>query len=77
MCDCIEMTNKDLQENHIEFNTRIHIPIVFDFKNGLCKEPQAMIVTEKLDDKKRVKPIKLFASYCPFCGKKYKEEDEA
>jgi len=73
MCDCIEMTNKDLKENHPEFNTRVHVPIVFNFKDGVCKESKAMIVTEKLDDKKRIKPIKLFASYCPFCGEKYED----
>ena len=71
MCNCIEMTNKDLKENYPEYNTRIHVPIVFNFEKQIYREPKALIVTEKLDDSKRKKPIKLFATYCPFCGEMY------
>jgi hypothetical protein len=73
MCDCIEKLNKDLAENHPELNTRIHVPIVFNFEKRQHVEPKAIILTEKIDGKKRKKAITLFATYCPFCGKEYKE----
>lgn len=32
---------------------------------------RAFIETIKADSKKRGKPMKMFATYCPFCGVKY------
>jgi hypothetical protein len=79
MCDCIKMTNDGLKE-HPEWNTQVLVPITFSMKNGGLKADRLAVATEKLDDKKRQKPITLFASYCPFCGEKYpeaeKEEEE-
>lgn len=72
MCDCIETTNKYLKENYPELNTQIYVPIaLFRNDSGSPSYHKVVIETEKLDDKKRKKPIVLFASYCPFCGEKY------
>ena len=39
----------------------------------VCLNRISMIETMKLDEKKRGKPIKVFATFCPFCGSKYPE----
>jgi hypothetical protein len=71
MCDCIKLTNESLKNDHPELNTRVYVPVMMNMKTGLHTEPKAVILTEKLDDKVRKKPVKLFATYCPFCGAKY------
>ena len=68
MCNCIVELNKKL----IERNTRIVIPITFGSNLSLMGGP--IIKTEKIDSKKRVGPVNVLASYCPFCGNKYDEE---
>lgn len=60
-CECIETVNAELAPR----NTKIVIPMF---------GPQRPFVeTCKLDDKKRGKPVGLFASFCPFCGVKYED----
>lgn len=63
MCNCIELVNKELAERNA--NTEIHVPFTLSKITRVCVE------TEKIDDKKRGKPMKVFASFCPFCGKEY------
>ena len=67
MCDCIKLFNEQLASR----NTRIKIPISFG-ANKISSLPP-MIVTEKVDERSRMKPVSLLASYCPFCGEKYPE----
>jgi hypothetical protein len=63
MCDCIADVN-----NHLaDYNTQIMLPIWVG--NGNIKP---FVETEKVDMKKRGKPRRIFAAYCPFCGNKYK-----
>jgi hypothetical protein len=69
MCNCMKRINKDLERDKV--NTRIVIPIMFNFKAGVHVEPKAIIATEKADTTNREKAKKFFASYCPFCGVKY------
>jgi hypothetical protein len=61
MCDCIKSTNEYLAQH----NTKITIPWL--------GTQRPFVQTEKIDGKKRNKPMMLFASYCPFCGEKYEE----
>lgn len=62
MCKCIER----LDERLAEFNTRIALPWF---------GPQLpMIETLKADERKRIRPRKIFASFCPFCGEEYSQE---
>ena len=68
MCDCIEQVNKLLAERNTKLSQAFNL-------SG-SSNPLLMIKTEKLDDSKRQKPANMFASYCPFCGKKYKKEGE-
>jgi len=58
-CDCIARVNKEMAS----FNTKIHLP--------WFGPQQPFVETIKADDSKRGKPRKLFASYCPFCGRPY------
>ena len=60
-CDCIERVNAKLAES----NTKIMLPWF-----GLQRP---FIESMKLDEKKRGKPTKVFATFCPFCGSKYPE----
>ncbi|UQD69244.1 hypothetical protein JEY40_24830 [Bradyrhizobium japonicum] len=64
MCDCIEKTNTHLAQH----NTKIMLPWVGP------KLP--FVETIKLDEKKRGKPVKMFASHCPFCGEKLNASSE-
>ena len=62
MCGCINKVNEQITKHNsiIEYNL-------------LADRPKAMISTCKVEPRKRVGPIKIFASYCPFCGEKYSE----
>lgn len=64
MCDCIKDVNAKLAER----NTKIELPMM-----GI---QQPFVQTMKLDEKKRVKPTLVFASYCPFCGEQYPCDDD-
>jgi hypothetical protein len=66
MCNCIKKVNEQL----LDHNTRIVTPITFS-ATKLDVSTQALISTEKIDKKKKSGPVKLFASYCPICGKMY------
>lgn len=57
--DCIEKANRALAEK----NTRIEL--VF----SAVERQRPIIRTVKIDPKKRVGPIMLLATFCPFCGK--------
>lgn len=59
-CNCIKEMNAALRE----YNTVL-------VTNLIDPSPKALVLTEKLDSKKRGKPMLMFASYCPFCGTKY------
>jgi hypothetical protein len=58
-CDCIKSVNEKLAFH----NSRINIP--------LFGPKLPFIETIKLDEKKRGKPTKMFATFCPFCGTKF------
>jgi hypothetical protein len=58
--DCIEKMNALLAP----YNTQL-LP-VFQFSEDM---PQRIVIaTDKLDAKKRGKPMLLYAKYCPMCG---------
>ncbi|WP_439392580.1 hypothetical protein ACRQ5Q_24470 [Bradyrhizobium sp. PMVTL-01] len=60
---------KEVNEKLAEHNTKIELPLI--------GRQQPFVSTIKLDDKKRGKPILVFASFCPFCGEKYPSEEVA
>jgi len=68
MCNCIE----DLDELLAQKNTKISAAIQFS-KNGILSARQPIIMTEKINPKKKEGPVKLFPSYCPFCGEQMPE----
>lgn len=70
MCECVDKLNEQLKEH----NTRIVIPIMLNKKTLDFASANTLVVTEKVDSAKRGKPLKVSASYCPFCGKKYEQE---
>ena len=63
MCNCIQAVNNELAKH--KANTEIYVPFT------LSKITRVCIETEKIDGNKRGKPMKVFASFCPFCGQKY------
>jgi hypothetical protein len=66
MCNCIKETNEAMEKS--EMNTKLRLAFSL---NGTIN--RAIISVEKFDDKIKKKPIKLFATYCPFCGQKYED----
>lgn len=67
MCNCIIEAEKALKDT----NTILDVPILFNQKSGQLSANRLTIATAKRNPKKREKPSRIFASYCPFCGKKY------
>lgn len=65
-CVCVETVDAEL----VKHNSRLHLPM---FVMGGSK-PKPFVETIKLDEKKRGKPVKMFATFCPFCGVKYEDE---
>lgn len=72
MCDCIKQINESFKssKNIVAQNTKIGHVHKFELPKNNNTE-SVMIVTEKINSQLRIKPITLFASYCPFCGQKY------
>ncbi len=72
MCDCIKLTNGALQKEGC--NTKLEIPLLLSpGLDDISQSQRVIISTVKADSKKRDRPMRLFASFCPFCGKKYPE----
>jgi hypothetical protein len=72
MCRCIQLINDKLSEEYPEWNTELDIPITWG-ASGLDTSKVA-VATRKKDERLRIKPKKIFASFCPFCGEKYQKE---
>jgi hypothetical protein len=66
MCNCIEAMDKHLAK----VNTRIGMALMVNVMTGRKAEMQArpIVVTVKVDEKKRGRPKTALASFCPFCG---------
>lgn len=60
--NCVKLVNEKLAAH----NTRL--PIALNIENP--EREMIALVTVKADEKGRVKPITMYASYCPFCGVK-------
>jgi hypothetical protein len=73
MCNCIEEVQKKLLETGR--NTMLDIPMSLSPSHDLSAN-RVTISTCKRDEKKREKPLRMFASYCPFCGLPYEDVPE-
>lgn len=63
MCDCIGKINDVLRPH----NTELTVPLF---------GPQRLFVTtNKIDPKKRGRPMLMFVTHCPFCGEKVPDHD--
>lgn len=69
-CDCIATIDAKLAER----NTRIMLPIML----GADQTPRPMIVTDQIQSGRgKPKACGLFATFCPFCGTSYQQEQAA
>ena len=75
MCNCIEEVDAQLLASGR--NTKLDIPITFSLTGRLDSQKKVTISTCKRDDAKREKALRVFASYCPFCGIAYEEEKQS
>ena len=69
-CDCQDHVNEQLKP----YNTFVESKMLMSFETGKFRESTPMIVTAKIDSKKRQPAMPIFCAYCPFCGKKYPDE---
>jgi len=69
MCNCIALTNAAFDA--ADMNRRLHIP----FTLTPDKIEQCVIETTIKSTDKKFARFTLYASYCPFCGEKYPEEE--
>jgi hypothetical protein len=68
MCNCIDRVNRGIKI----YNSELHIPETIDFESGECKSvDRVMVMADKIGAGKYGTGRNLFATYCPFCGKKY------
>ena len=74
MCNCISEVEAKLKETGR--NTKLDIPVTFSLTGKLSAD-RVNVATCKRDDKKREKPLRLFAAFCPFCGEAYPEKEAA
>ena len=70
-CRCIDKTNKALE--NAGYNSRVEEPFLLVFRDSPKQPRRCLIRTENVDSKMRSAPVKLFATFCPFCGVKYPE----
>ena len=69
MCNCIDDLNERLKA--LNKNTMLDIPITWS-----PEARRVAIMTCKIDDKVRQKPIPVLPTYCPFCGEEYSKENK-
>ena len=69
-CNCIKGINQELIA--MGSNTMLDVPATLD--KGQLKTGRVTVATCKRNMSKREKPMKLLATYCPFCGTKYEEK---
>lgn len=74
MCECNAKMNALLDARGS--NTVISEPLLIRKESLALSSGPVTIVTTKKDSGKRQKPITVFASYCPFCGDKYRNDAE-
>ena len=73
MCDCIEQINRQLAERKAEITQRL---MLSNDLHDLSISPP-VIATRWTGKKPRGKNLPILpASYCPFCGEKYSEEEK-
>lgn len=69
MCECIQNIDADLKDAGQALNATMF---------GLRRPLIDLIRTDKwVSETRRGKPRVIIASYCPFCGEKYVDEDAA
>jgi hypothetical protein len=51
-----------------------HVVHTIPYARGIIG--RVLLATEKDDSRSKIKPIKVAASYCPFCGEKYADSVE-
>lgn len=75
MCDCIQKINELLKEGNM--NSVLDVPVMVSSKTRELRATCVCVSTIKDDPRKRGKPKRVFAIYCPFCGEKYPEGKES
>lgn len=65
-CDCFNKVNVTLAEHNERLVSLMDI-------RAFETVPRVLISIEKLDSKKRSRPRRMLASFCPFCGSAYEK----
>jgi len=74
-CNCIELYDEALKEKGVEI-TRTLVAGMKDGHMQITVLPGVKIVLNKFKKSRKAAP-NLMAIYCPFCGKKYEEDENA
>lgn len=70
MCDCIKKVNEALKE--ADTNTVLDVPMTINLGTHKTRADRLTVPTVKANSRNKKKKQTIFATYCPFCGEKYK-----
>ena len=68
-CDCLEQFAAKLKEHNTEISVTFSIP-----RDGSAMKMLPRIATNKIEARKRVGPMLVVPTFCPFCGNRYEAE---
>lgn len=80
-CECFDQVNAQLAEHNTRLVrsmrwTRAHTCLPGDGTRIDFEFGNVILATEKLDTKKRGRPMPVIAAYCPFCGAPWPRAEE-
>lgn len=68
-CDCLRQFNAKLKEHNTEISVTFGMP-----RDGRPMYTRPRIATNKIETRKRVGPVLVIPTFCPFCGTRYEPE---
>ena len=71
-CTCLKEFNEQLREHNTEITVTFGIP-----RDGSPMYIRPKISTEKIETRKRVGPVLVVPTFCPFCGTRYEPKPAA
>ena len=69
MCNCISVFEEELVEHNTAFDK-----VIYFVKPDMHMESTIQLMVKKINPR-GPKPVRLFLSYCPFCGERWAKDE--